>query len=393
MREGARGYRSAASSRGHPPSDFITDSKVARPSGANVISRCGRLRARDGSAARAGRPAASLAALRQTRASPPGKRAATSVGNRRSSRANRASRSNVGTPARRDWGGRSSSAAATRSGCAANSSSRKTCPSVSRITSESFSSTGRSSSDRSARRSTGSYDPATPGSDSIEERSGPPAAERRRATAAVFRQAARLPCCRVRRAASTAADRAAFATSAQHRVDAARWARTARATGAGGRGDAPSRCHPSTSAASEWMLSLRMWHPGAFRSRHPSGPPLPRYHQASGTEGTAGQVSVPRDQDEIWIVNAQGRCEVYGVVSAQRMTRRQVTGCPRQVGVHADQLHRRAGRIQVPDAHARFARIKPLAPRRGGECRPRLGVDEPASQAWRRSAPHLIGEL
>lgn len=63
--------------------------------------------------------------------------------------------------------GKSSSLAATRSRCAANSSSRKIWPSVSRSTSERRSCSGRSSSEPSPRRSTSSYEPATPGSRSV----------------------------------------------------------------------------------------------------------------------------------------------------------------------------------------------------------------------------------
>jgi hypothetical protein len=63
--------------------------------------------------------------------------------------------------------GRSSSLAATRSRCAANSSSRKTWPSVSRRTSDRRSCSGRSRSEPSPRRSTSSYEPATPGSRNV----------------------------------------------------------------------------------------------------------------------------------------------------------------------------------------------------------------------------------
>jgi hypothetical protein len=63
--------------------------------------------------------------------------------------------------------GKSSSLAATRSRCAANSSSRKIRPSVSRRTSERRSCSGRSSNEPSPRRSTSSYAPATPGSRSV----------------------------------------------------------------------------------------------------------------------------------------------------------------------------------------------------------------------------------
>ena len=60
--------------------------------------------------------------------------------------------------------GRSSSLAAIRWRCSANSSSRKTRPSVSRTMSDRRSCSGRRTRDPSPRRSTSSYAPATPGS-------------------------------------------------------------------------------------------------------------------------------------------------------------------------------------------------------------------------------------
>lgn len=113
----------------------------------------------------------------------------------------------------------------------------------------------------------------------------------------------------------------------------------------------------------------------------------------SASQGSAGEITIPSDDQKFAVCPAERGREMHCVVSTEALFLCEPASLACEGFVDADQRHGERRVVEIGDGSAQVAPVDPsraLGCRERGSC---LGVDEVACDPQVRGAPQLVGEV